>query len=350
MNRLTRLRSFIRSITDVLELGRRSPKISATVVINTDNRAATIEKTLEGLRRQTYPKFEVVVVTGPSEDATNALLRRYAPHLKIARCPEQKIGVSRNLGLQMATGDIVAFIDDDAVPEPFWLEKLICAFQDPSVAAAGGHVFDVPLGRVEWRICTCTRSGEASTDSPPPADLYLGKGADPFLYLAGCNMSFRRSALIAIGGFNEWFAYGYDDVEVCCRMVDRGQKIALLEDAIVYHDRAANSMRDSGQVIRDIYPILFAQMVFALQCRSEATSIENLISRLEDSASHWRNFARDRWDEGTFTEPEYERFVARIDNAITEGIAAGSQPRLFRTFGGDQGRFNQYPTTPAVSC
>jgi glycosyltransferase involved in cell wall biosynthesis len=283
-----------------------------------------------------------------AQSRPDALLRRFGRHLKIARCSEQKIGVSRNIGVQMASGEIVAFIDDDAVPERLWLEKLICAYQDPSVAAVGGCVFDVPLGRIEWRICTCTRSGEASTDAPPPANLYLGKGADPFLYLAGCNMSFRRSALIAIGGFNELFAYGYDDVEACCRIVDGGQKIALLEDAIVYHDRASNSTRDSGEVIRDIYPRLFARTVFALQCRSEATSIENVILPVEDSARHWRNFARHCWDEGTFTAAEYERFVRRIDDAVADGVAAGSHPRLLRAFvAPHQAAYKQYPTIPA---
>ena len=215
------------------------------------------------------------------------------------------------------------------------------------MTAVGGHVFDVPLGRIEWRICTCTRSGEVSTDAPPPADRYLGKGADPFLYLAGCNMSFRRSVLVAIGGFNELFAYGYDDVEVCRRIVDSGQKMALLVDAIVYHDRASNSTRDSGQVIRDIYPVLFASIVFALQGRSEATSTENLILQVEESARHWRNFARHRLDEGTFTAAEYVRFVRRIDDAVTEGIAAAALPRFFRIFVAQRkAAFHQYPTLP----
>lgn len=55
------------------------------------------------------------------------------------------------------------------------------------MAAAGGYVFDVELGRLAWRICTCTRTGEESTDSAPPAEAYLGMGADPFLYLSGCS-------------------------------------------------------------------------------------------------------------------------------------------------------------------
>jgi hypothetical protein len=120
-----------------------------------------------------------------------------------------------------------------------------------------------------------------------------------------------------------------------------------LEDAIVNHERASNSIRDSGQVIRDIYPILFARIVFALQCRSAATSIQSLVSVFEDKARHWRTFARHCLDEGTFTSAEYIRFVGRIEEAVTEGMAAGALPRFFRTFVAPRkAAFHQYPTLP----
>jgi glycosyltransferase involved in cell wall biosynthesis len=135
----------MRSIADLLKVHRRSRKFPVSVVINTNNREEWIEKTLESLRGQTYSKFEVVVVTGPTAELTNVLLRRYAPDIKIARCSEQKIGVSRNIGIEAATGEIIAFIDDDAVPDCHWLEKLVLAYKDPSVAAVGGQVLTCPL-------------------------------------------------------------------------------------------------------------------------------------------------------------------------------------------------------------
>jgi glycosyltransferase involved in cell wall biosynthesis len=126
---------------------RMSRKAPISVVMNTYNRAASLEKTLEALRRQTYSKFEVVVVNGPSTDTTDTVLSQYARDVRIACCPDRKLGVSRNIGINIASGDIVAFIDDDAVPEVTWLEKLAIAYADPLVAAAGGYVFDVPAER-----------------------------------------------------------------------------------------------------------------------------------------------------------------------------------------------------------
>ena len=223
-----------------------------------------------------------------------------------------------------------------------------------------GRLLDVrrrrqPDCRLEHRISTgwsAVRRPGSAGDQPGPLDskavfqrfahMFLVE-VHMFLYLAGCNMSFRRSALVAIGGFNELLAYGYDDVEVCCRIVDNGQKIALLEDAIVNHDRAANSIRDSGQKIKDIYPFLFARIVFALQYRPAATSIQSLVSVFEDSARNWRTFARHRLDEGTFTAAEYVRFVHPID----EAIAAGALPRFIRIFVAQRkAAFHQYPTLP----
>jgi len=327
------MRSILRSIADLLTIRRKSRKVPISVVINTYNRASTLAKTLEGLRRQTYQEFEVIVVTGPSTDATDDLLRHYTSDIKIAPCPDRKIGVSRNIGVEMASGDVVAFIDDDAVPERTWLEKIASVYKDPSVAAVGGHVFDVPLGRIEWRICTSTRLGDVSTNAAPPADTYVRKGADPFLYLAGCNMSFRKSDLVAIGGFNEAFVYGYDDVEVCCRIIDGGRRIILLEDAIVHHERAPNTVRDDGMVIRDCYPVIHAKAIFLLQGRSDGTSVQDLVPKIKGAANYWKNVARQHMDQGTFTPVEYERFVQRIDDAVRDGIAEGSRPRFWRTFG-----------------
>ena len=67
----------------------------------------------------------------------------------LATSSEAHVARSRNVGVKVAAGDILAFIDDDAVPEPDWLEQLAGAYEDPRVSAAGGPVFDVPLGRIE---------------------------------------------------------------------------------------------------------------------------------------------------------------------------------------------------------
>ena len=68
---------------------------------------------------------EVIVVNGPSTDNSEAVIASWGSRIRAARCDVANISVSRNIGICMAQGDIVAFIDDDAVPEPEWLAQLL---------------------------------------------------------------------------------------------------------------------------------------------------------------------------------------------------------------------------------
>ncbi len=309
----------------VLRRLRRPTAVS--VVINTLNRRDHLERTLLALRDQTYPRFEVVVVNGPSTDDSAEMLRSFEATARIATCAEARLGISRNIGVAMAAGDIVAFTDDDAIPGPEWLDLLVGAFDEPEIAAAGGPVFDVPLGRIEWKICTCDRLGVPNTDSAAPIERYLGPGADPVAYLAGCNMSFRRSALQAAGGFNSLLGYGYDDVDICCRLSDAGHRIAYVEDALVRHDRAPSAVRDERQVLRDPYSVIFSRSVFSLQCGHSPHSAEQIADTMTTWANDWRSVADQHLSEGAFSADEHCRFIDRAVAGAGDGIAAGSAPR-----------------------
>ena len=96
-----------------------------TIAIVTLNRALFLRRALESLRYLDYSDFEVVVVNGPSEDDTDQVLAAYRNDIKIADCDVRNISISRNISICMSQGDIVAFMDDDCVPEPPWLSRLI---------------------------------------------------------------------------------------------------------------------------------------------------------------------------------------------------------------------------------
>jgi len=170
-----------------------------SIVVGTYNRVATLPSTLDGIRNQTHPEFEVIVVNGPSDDGTTGFLERHGGLIKLAVCAERNIARSRNIGVDVAAGEVVAFIDDDAIPSETWIEKLVAAYGKPSTAAAGGPVFDLRQDEVVWRLCTCSRFGDVITDAAPPASTYLGKNADPFLYLAGCRNAAGGSRVTRFG-------------------------------------------------------------------------------------------------------------------------------------------------------
>src|SRR5262249_34735373 len=158
--------------------------------------------TLLGLRQQTHDDFEVVAVKGPCTDDTDAILAEF-PGVRIADCPEVNISKSRNVGIIEAAGDIVAFIDDDAIPEPNWLRDLIVPYESAKVAGTGGLVYEPSGFELQYQYSICDRTGGNSFDVMPPFDDYVHPGADPFIYLQGTNTAFRRSCLQEIGGFDE---------------------------------------------------------------------------------------------------------------------------------------------------
>jgi hypothetical protein len=96
-----------------------------SVVINTYNRCKDLEQLLESLYYLEYKNFEVIVVNGPSTDNTNVVLEKYKNDIKIETTDKINLSVSRNIGIAMSAGDYVAFIDDDAIPDRLWLNKLL---------------------------------------------------------------------------------------------------------------------------------------------------------------------------------------------------------------------------------
>jgi len=91
---------------------------SVSIIINTYNRANSLSNALSSLKFLNYSKFEVIVVNGPSTDNTGKVLKKFGNDIKIGNCSERNLSVSRNIGIGIAAGEIVAFLDDDAIPEP----------------------------------------------------------------------------------------------------------------------------------------------------------------------------------------------------------------------------------------
>jgi GT2 family glycosyltransferase len=289
---------------------RRRAPTSVSVVINTFNRRELLKRTLVSLREQTYRPFEVIVVNGPSTDGTDEFLASFRGRVRRTNCPEAHLGLSRNLGIRIAAGEIVAFIDDDAIPRSDWLEQLVSCYQDSGVSAAGGPVFDIPLDRPVWTLCTSTRLGVVETECPGPLESYLQPAADPFAYLPGCNMSFKRELLAEVGGFNELLTYNYDDVEVCARIVDRGYRFAIFDDVLVTHARAPNAFRDAQRVLFDPYPTFYCRTVFAMHCNQAQKSPDEIAATIRASMDGDQ----------------------RVQDAIQDGMDAASKPRVDVSF------------------
>ncbi len=204
------------------------PRVS--VVVCTYNGSRTIRDCLKGLGRLEYPDYEVIVVDDGSTDRTAAIAREY--DCRLISTENRGLASARNVGLAAARGEIVAYLDDDASPDPRWLTYLAATFMTTSHAAVGGPNI-APPG--DGPIAECV----ARAPGGPVHVLLTDREAE---HIPGCNMAFRRACLEAIGGFDPQFRVAGDDVDVCWRLQERGWTLGFSPAAMVWHHRR-NSLR-----------------------------------------------------------------------------------------------------------
>ena len=223
-----------------------------SIVIVTYNRGKLLDRLLGSLRYLNYPSFEVIVVNGPSDDSTEEVLAKYQQWIRIFNSLKRNVAVSRNIGLAAAAGKYVAFIDDDAVPEPEWLDVLVSGFSDEEIAAVGSDVYDSSGVNFQARKIVNNRYGEALSRTTSYDIPY----SERFNGVIGVNNIFRLSAVIKVGGFNEQYDYYLDETELCARLVDAGFKINYLPGAFVYHKFAPSYHRDERKATLDYSSII----------------------------------------------------------------------------------------------
>ncbi len=302
-----------------------------SVVINTYNRGRSLRETLKALRYQTYPHFEVVVVNGPSTDDTAAVLAEFAGAVRAADCPEVHLSKSRNLGIDAAAGEVVAFIDDDALPEPAWLADLAAAYDSERVGGAGGLVYDHTGFQFQYQYSLCDRLAGTRFDVTPPFDAFNTPGADPFVYLQGTNCSFRRSCLERIGGFDEEIEYYLDEVEVCMRVIDLGYPVRPLGRAIVHHKYLASHMRNHQRLVFDPYATVKNFCYFCLQNGRRTRSTRAVFDAILRYVDDVRAGGETHFVNGRFTARQREFYLHQVDRALGVGTERGlNRTRLYR--------------------
>jgi GT2 family glycosyltransferase len=199
------------------------PRVS--VVVCSYNGARTLRDTLEGLARLQYPNFEVIVVNDGSTDATPALAAEY--DVRLISTENCGLSSARNTGWQAASGEIVAYIDDDAYPDPHWLHYIAYRFVTGDWVGVGGPE-KAPPG--DGAISECV----ANAPGGPVHVLVSDHEAE---HIPGCNMAFRREVLAAVGGFDPRYRAAGDDVDLCWRLQQRGGRIGFHAGAMDWHHR-----------------------------------------------------------------------------------------------------------------
>lgn len=254
----TRTIGYLREQEDAL---RDGPSVS--VVVCTRNRPELLASCLRSLQGQRYPRFEIIVVdnsTGAPE--VEALTRELSDSAPIQYVVEPRMGLSRarNRGTASATGDIVAFLDDDATADECWIVELARPYlSDDGVASVNGLILPAELRTPsqEW----LSRYGGHSKGRGFLQEVFDAadrRGQSPLYPLppfgAGGNMSFRRAVLHDLRGFDEALgagtpAGGAEETFQFTRLLLQGHRIVYRPSALVWH-RDHETMEEIRQQLR----------------------------------------------------------------------------------------------------
>lgn len=258
-----------------------APTISVVICAFTFDRLQVMGEAVESIRAQTLPAHEIVLVIDHAPELLEEV-RRLWPDLKIvANHERQGLSGARNTGVAEASGEVVAFLDDDAIAAPDWLAHLAAAYADPKVLGAGGSVRPRWVeGEPAWFpaefdwVVGCTHSG-------------MPRELEPVRNLVGANMSFRRAPLLEVGGFSHDLGrvgslpVGCEETDLSIRVHQRWPEAEILYDPDARVEHVVPASRGTVRYFVD-------------RCRAEGRSKAVLTGMVgsDDGLSSERSYVR----------------------------------------------------------
>ena len=222
----------------------------ASVVVITRDRAEIIGRCLDSIECELTDADEVIVVDSSDTDLAQTLITQEYSWVKYIRIPASQGSMprQRNVGIRHALGGIVAFTDDDCVVHPGWLDHLVNAYSDSEIGGVGGRQV-LPQagvasanqrragGWLDYQQFQISGNFETTTSELLETE-----------WLVGCNMSFRRPALIQVGGFDEALAgdFSWEEVDLCTRIARSSWRLVYNAQAVVDHNLASRPRVERG--------------------------------------------------------------------------------------------------------
>lgn len=223
-----------------------------SIAICTADRRTSIEKTLQSLELISYQNFEVIIIdassTGDTIEMLCTLSSKFNFKFKSLKVEPKNISFSRNRSIKLASGSIIAFLDDDAIPPPEWLEQLLLTYSlhGDKCAGVGGTVRDVtrPGHPLQFRRGISSvlsemipiRSSDALSYNQPNGFWYNG--------FMGANSSFRKELLEKINGYDEFFEYFLDETDVCLRLLQAGYELHYSNVVVDHYPQPSHNRID----------------------------------------------------------------------------------------------------------
>ncbi|MDJ1430964.1 glucosyl-dolichyl phosphate glucuronosyltransferase [Halostagnicola sp. A-GB9-2] len=214
-------------------------KVSVVICTYAMERYDVFSECVDSVLAQTYDPLETVIVVDGNEDVFERVENDYGEHEGVTlHCNDENKGISysRTKGAELADGEVVAFIDDDAVAEPDWIDELARVYEETDANAVGGHV------AADW-----------VTEKPDffPAEFYwlvgcdergMGEHMEELRNTYGSNISYRRDVFLNVGGYDQNTGRKGDrhiqahEAPVCIRIANKyGTGVIYNTDAVVHH-------------------------------------------------------------------------------------------------------------------
>jgi GT2 family glycosyltransferase len=210
------------------------PNTSVVIACYTEDRWSLLAAAVESALQQTLPAAEVVVVVDHNPALATRVEKRWPSVRVVPNDYGRGASGARNTGASRVSTDVVAFLDDDAVAEPTWLERLVVHLEDPSVVGVGGGVMPAwERGRPTWFP---DEFGWVIGVSYPGLPESVGEVRNVWAE----NMAVRRTRFDEVGGFRLNFGKvgshsSPEDTDLCIRMAADGGRWLYVPDARVAH-------------------------------------------------------------------------------------------------------------------
>jgi len=276
-----------------------SEHLKLSIVIVTYNRHKDLVECLDSIYEMNNPPFETIVVDSCSDDDTQKVKDLYPVRFKTI--DERSMVRARNIGITLAKGDIVAFLDDDVLVHSDWSRYLLETYTTNQIGAVGGRVIPDGSSTSHFQKVRVTDVGKVSQtglvignyDTPLESSVEVDS-------LIGCNMSFKKDVIEKVGSFDENYTGNCfrDDTDYCLRVKHEGYKLLYQPKALVWH-------KFKGKVVGSEWVYWYAR---------------------NHTYFYFKNlFAKSRLKIGFFF---YQMFLPPRDYAIKSGVKVKLSPKL----------------------
>jgi GT2 family glycosyltransferase len=210
-----------------------SSSSGASIIIPTGGRIDSLVKCLESIQRYA-PESEIIVVGQTTDPSTRRFVLDNFPSVRYLETEESSAVVKRNLGIVHSTNEILVFVDDDVIVESAWLKNLLRHYEDNSVGGVGGKVKTLGLETRSSKYPTGVIDDGFVIGNWNPSALH----AFEVQHLLGCNMSFRKTPVLRLGGFDNFFrSYNFrEETDLCLRIRLLGYRLIFDPEASLIHE------------------------------------------------------------------------------------------------------------------